>query len=83
MTAHPQAAAHCTQAGTLSRASHLAPSRSRSPLPQRKCACGGTPGLTGACEPCRAKRSARLAGRPEFAINGGTYAGHFETGGDA
>jgi hypothetical protein len=83
MTAHPQAAAPCRQAGALSRASHLAPSRSRSPLLQRKCGCGGTPGLTGGCEQCRARRSARLAGRPEFAINRGAYAGHFEPGGDA
>ena len=39
-------------------------SPSRRGLLQRKCACGGTPGLTGECEECRKKRLQRKIGNP-------------------
>ena len=40
--------------------------RSRNRVLQRKCACGGTPGLTGECEACRKKRLQRKSkNRPE------------------
>src|ERR1700749_1201527 len=35
---------------------------------QRKCACGGTPGLTGECEECRKKRLQRKIGNPKSEI---------------
>jgi hypothetical protein len=35
----------------------------RRALPQRKCACGGTPGPTGECEECRTKKRSGLRTR--------------------
>lgn len=42
---------------------HLIPIRRRSLL-QRKCACGGNPGVSGECEKCREKRLQRKAATP-------------------
>lgn len=42
---------------------------SRTPMLQRKCACGGTPGPTGECEACRKKREQREGVLQRSAVN--------------
>src|SRR5437763_4902802 len=45
----------------------------RTGLLQRKCACGGTPGLTGECEECSKRRRLGLQTKLKVSTPGDTY----------
>ena len=51
----------------------FAPTPMRSHLLQRKCACGGTPGLTGECEECKKKKRLDLQTKLQMNDPGDSY----------